>query len=86
MGEKTKKPPLVLVVDDEESIRALLKRQMETDGYTVATADNGRNAITAAFEAAPDVVLLDALMPEMDGFEVAEVLKSTDATKRPSSW
>ena len=81
MGEITKKPPLILIVDDEESIRALLKKQMESDGYAVATADNGRSAITAAAETAPDVVLLDALMPAMDGFEVAEVLKSTEATR-----
>ena len=81
MGEITKKPALVLIVDDEESIRALLKRQMEIDGYAVVTAENGRNAITAAAEAAPDVVLLDAQMPAMDGFEVAEVLKSIEATR-----
>ncbi len=81
MAEITKKAPSVLVVDDDESIRVLLKKQMQADGYTVSTMDNGRDAITAAVEAPPDVVLLDALMPATSGFEVAEVLKSTEATR-----
>jgi CheY-like chemotaxis protein len=73
MAEITRKAPSVLVVDDDESIRVLLKKQMQADGYTVSTMDNGRDAITAAVEAPPDVVLLDALMPATSGFEVAEV-------------
>jgi putative two-component system response regulator len=81
MAEEPSKKPLVLVVDDDESIRLLLKRQMERDGYAVATADNGLGAITTAGAMLPDVVLLDALMPGMDGFQVAEALKSADATR-----
>ena len=81
MAEITKKAPSVLIVDDDESIRVLLKKQMQADGYTVSTMDNGRDAITAAVESPPDVVLLDALMPATSGFEVAEVLKSTEATR-----
>ncbi|HJP60348.1 MAG TPA: HD domain-containing phosphohydrolase [Gemmatimonadaceae bacterium] len=76
-----KKKPLVLIVDDDEGIRLLLKRQMEQDGYAVALAADGRSAIAAAGAEPPDLVLLDALMPEMDGFQVAETLKSTDATR-----
>jgi putative two-component system response regulator len=75
------KKPSVLVVDDEESIRALLKRQMESDGYTVLAAEDGREAIGLAEQALPDVVLLDALMPVMDGFRVAETLKAAEATR-----
>jgi putative two-component system response regulator len=81
MNELNKKKPSVLVVDDEESIRALLKRQMEGDGYTVLAAENGREAIALAERALPDVVLLDALMPVMDGFRVAETLKAGPATR-----
>jgi putative two-component system response regulator len=81
MHEARTQKPLVLVVDDDESIRVLLKRQMERDGYAVATAADGLSAITTAGAVLPDVVLLDALMPEMDGFEVAEALKSADATR-----
>lgn len=81
MGESDKKKPLVLVVDDDEDIRALLTKQMEQDGYSVAKAEDGRDAIAAAGVVHPDVVLLDALMPEMDGFQVAEGLKSAEATR-----
>ena len=76
-----KRKPLILVVDDDESIRALLKRQMEHDGYSVATAEDGRHAIAAGAALLPDVVLLDALMPELDGFQVAEALKAAEATR-----
>ncbi len=81
MRETRSKKPLVLVVDDDADIRALLKKTMEQDGYSVSTADHGRDAVTAAAALHPDVVLLDALMPEMDGFQVAEALKSDDATR-----
>ena len=76
-----KKKPLVLVVDDDESVRALLQRQMELDGYRVACADDGGSALKKVEEDAPDIVLLDALMPGMDGFQVAEALKSSEDTR-----
>ena len=75
------KKPLVLIVDDDESIRALLQRQMDLDGYRVATAADGASAIATADEVAPDIVLLDALMPGMDGFQVAETLKASEHTR-----
>jgi len=63
----------VLVVDDDPDIRALLRRMLEPEGYTVIEAENGRTALARLREAAPSVVLLDLMMPEMDGFEfVAE--------------
>ncbi len=73
--------PLVLVVDDDESVRLLLQRQMELDGYRVASAEDGMGAVVRADEEAPDIVLLDALMPGLNGFQVAELLKSSEATR-----
>jgi len=81
MREAPDKKPLVLIVDDDESIRLLLKKQVERDGYAVAMAADGLSGITAARTLLPDVVLLDALMPDTDGFEVAEALKSAEATR-----
>ena len=75
------KKPVVLVVDDDESIRALLQRQMELDGYRVVSAEDGASAIFKAEEASPDIVLLDALMPDMDGFQVAETLKASEHSR-----
>jgi putative two-component system response regulator len=78
--KKTKKP-LVLVVDDDPSTRTLLQLQMEIDGYLVAIAEDGMGAITTADAEPPDIILLDALMPDMDGFQVAEALKGSEHTR-----
>jgi CheY-like chemotaxis protein len=58
----------VLVVDDDAEIRQLLRRMLEPEGYTVVEAENGRVALERLRETPPSVVLLDLMMPEMDGF------------------
>jgi GAF domain-containing protein/CheY-like chemotaxis protein/anti-sigma regulatory factor (Ser/Thr protein kinase) len=58
----------VLVVDDDAEIRQLLRRMLEPEGYTVVEAENGRVALERLREISPSVVLLDLMMPEMDGF------------------
>jgi GAF domain-containing protein/CheY-like chemotaxis protein/anti-sigma regulatory factor (Ser/Thr protein kinase) len=64
----------VLVVDDDATVRQLLRRMLESEGYAVVEAENGRGALATLREARPSVVLLDLMMPEMDGFEfVAEL-------------
>jgi CheY-like chemotaxis protein len=63
----------VLVVDDDLPLRQLMRRILEREGFTVTEADNGRAALERAREATPGLVVLDLMMPEMDGFEfVAE--------------
>jgi len=63
----------VLVVDDDSAARALLRRMLEGEGFEVVEADNGRMALDRLRDVSPSVVLLDLMMPEMDGFEfVAE--------------
>jgi CheY-like chemotaxis protein len=59
----------VLVVDDDAGVRQLLRRMLEPAGYTVVEAENGRAALERLHDVAPSVVLLDLMMPEMDGFE-----------------
>ena len=58
----------VLVVDDDAEIRQLLRRMLEPEGYTVVEAENGRVALERLRDTPPSVVLLDLMMPEMDGF------------------
>jgi CheY-like chemotaxis protein len=63
----------VLVVDDDPVLRQLLRRMLEPEGHTVVEAENGRVALERLRDISPSVVLLDLMMPEMDGFEfVAE--------------
>ena len=71
----------VLIVDDDESILLLLRKWMQSDGYVVDVAENGVAAVAKADARSHDVVLLDAMMPEMDGFQVAEALKSAERTR-----
>ncbi|HXH84185.1 MAG TPA: GAF domain-containing protein, partial [Candidatus Tectomicrobia bacterium] len=64
----------VLVVDDDATLRELLRRTLEAEGYAVVEAENGRAALERLREVTPGLVLLDLMMPEMDGFEfVAEM-------------
>jgi two-component system alkaline phosphatase synthesis response regulator PhoP len=67
--------PRVLVVDDEEPILELLKYNLEKDGYEVRTAADGIKAIEIAKKFLPDLVLLDIMMPKMDGVETCRQLR-----------
>lgn len=75
-------PLRVLIVDDVPDNIAVLHDALDESGYTVLVANNGRNALEVAVQAEPDVILLDAMMPEMDGFEVCERLKSNHLTSQ----
>ena len=71
---------LVLIVDDVPDNLAVLHDALDESGYTVLVATNGEQALARAAQARPDVVLLDAVMPGLDGFEVARRLKADPAT------
>ena len=71
---------LVLIVDDVPDNLAVLHDALDESGYTVLVATDGASAVARAAQALPDIVLLDALMPGMDGFEVARRLKAGAAT------
>jgi two-component system response regulator MprA len=66
----------ILVVDDEPAVRDALRRALTLDGYEVALAENGRAALGAAGRGALDAVVLDVLMPELDGIEVCRELRA----------
>ncbi|HEY9047020.1 MAG TPA: response regulator, partial [Ohtaekwangia sp.] len=65
----------VLVVDDEEPILELLKYNLEKGGYDVKTASDGSKAVDIAKKFVPDLVLLDIMMPKMDGVETCRLLR-----------
>jgi two-component system, OmpR family, response regulator MprA len=66
----------ILVVDDEPAVRASLARALRLDGYDVALVSDGRAALDAVSGEAPDAVVLDVLMPELDGLEVCRRLRA----------
>jgi DNA-binding response OmpR family regulator len=68
----------VLVVDDEPNIVQTLKDRLEMNDYEVFTAHNGADGIKAAQEDSPDVILLDVIMPVMDGHEMLEKLRGQE--------
>jgi len=68
--------PLVLVVDDEPAQRALLSYNLEAAGFRVATASDGEEALLVVAEEAPDVILLDWMLPRVSGIEVCRQLKA----------
>ena len=65
----------VMVVDDNEMNRDMLSRRLERTGYNVLVASNGKEALDLLAIESVDLVLLDIMMPEMDGFEFAELLR-----------
>jgi CheY-like chemotaxis protein/nitrogen-specific signal transduction histidine kinase len=75
IGQPPHYPPLILIVDDDEMVRALLCQKMLEDGYQLVTAKNGEEALIIYQDTQPDVVLMDGIMPAMDGFECCEQLQ-----------
>ncbi|HAV02069.1 response regulator transcription factor [Chryseobacterium salipaludis] len=66
----------ILLIDDEEDIRELLTYNLEKEGYSVTTADNGNQGIELARKIIPDLILLDVMMPEKDGIETCTELRA----------
>lgn len=74
-------PKRVLVVDDEPNIVMSLRFLMEREGYDVVVAPTGRAALDALDQNPADLVLLDVMMPELDGFEVCQRIRDNPAWK-----
>ncbi|MCK5070326.1 MAG: response regulator, partial [Desulfocapsa sp.] len=72
--------PLAMVVDDEISLRLSMSAALEKMGFEVVEAENGREALTLFEANTPDLVLLDVLMPEMDGFEATEEIRKMEVS------
>lgn len=71
----------VLIIDDEADIRDILAYNLKKEGFTVHTASNGKDGIEIARSNQPDIVILDVMMPEMDGIEVCDILRNDPSTK-----
>src|SRR5580698_5949335 len=69
------KPTSILVVDDESNIRLMLRTSLESEGYAVTEAADGREALDEIHRSTPDLVVLDLNMPRLDGMAVLEQMK-----------
>jgi two-component system alkaline phosphatase synthesis response regulator PhoP len=70
----------ILIVEDDPSIRLGLKRSLEFDGFTVDVAKDGEEAIQRAFDKKPDLIVLDLMLPKVNGFEVCRTVRKYDST------
>jgi two-component system KDP operon response regulator KdpE len=80
LGDTTMKKFCILVVDDEKRILNFLRTKLKASGYEVLTAASGMEALEQVQAQEPDLILLDILMPKMDGFETLKSLRSFSAT------
>ena len=71
----------ILVVDDQPDLLEVLREQFKDEGFAIATATNGVDAIRKARSLVPDLILLDVVLPELDGFAVCEIIRNDPATK-----
>jgi DNA-binding response OmpR family regulator len=76
-GEK----PRILLVEDDLTLSSLYTMRMEAEGFEVNQCSDGEKALQAAIDFAPDLVLLDIMMPKLNGFDVLDILRNTPETK-----
>lgn len=80
-GAVSRYPNAVLVVDDYSDVRDVLARVLEDAGFVVGTAANGLEALIAAYEMRPGVIVMDVSMPVLDGIEATRLIKAGEATR-----
>ena len=72
---------IVLIVEDDVELREILQAEFELEGLTALTATNGSEAVTAVRELKPDLILMDLMMPVMDGIEATKIVKGSEETR-----
>ncbi len=70
----------ILLVEDDEALAAVYKSRLEIEGFEPRTVYNGEEALSAAMDFRPDLILLDAMMPKISGFDVLDILRNTPET------
>jgi two-component system sensor histidine kinase ChiS len=70
----------ILLVEDDTALAAVYKSRLELEGFEIREVNNGEDALSAAVEFKPDLILLDAMMPKISGFDVLDILRNTAST------
>jgi len=74
--------PVILVVDDEEYIREMLNLMLQLNGFQVEEAEDGKDALRILQSTKPDIIILDVMMPKMDGISLCKALRNTPETAK----
>ena len=82
MTNNADRPPLIMIVDDDRSMRMLLNMAMEESDYQVVEAKNGEQCLAEYADNQPDLILLDAMMPDIDGFTCCQKIRSSPGGDR----
>ncbi len=80
MDPNTKVAKKILLVEDDDALASVYLMRLQTEGFTVTRVANGEDALAAAKEHKPDLVLLDVMMPKVSGFDVLDILRNTTET------
>jgi DNA-binding response OmpR family regulator len=70
----------ILLVEDDDGLANVYQMRLETEGFTVRRVPNGEDALAAAIEYKPDLIVLDVMMPKVSGFDVLDILRNTPET------
>lgn len=70
----------ILLVEDDTALAAVYKSRLELEGFEIKEVNNGEEALSAAIQFRPDLILLDAMMPKISGFDVLDILRNTPET------
>lgn len=70
----------ILLVEDDTALAAVYRSRLELEGFEIREVNNGEEALSAAVEFKPDLILLDAMMPKISGFDVLDILRNTAGT------
>lgn len=73
-------PNKILLVEDDDALANVYLMRLEVEGFEVRRANNGEEALSAALDYHPDLILLDVMMPKIDGYEVLDILRHTPQT------
>ena len=74
------KQKLILLVEDDDSLAGVYETRLQSEGFATKRVSNGEDALAAALQAKPDLILLDAMMPKVSGFDVLDILRNTPET------
>lgn len=75
------KQKMILLVEDDDNLASVYETRLQAEGFATKRVSNGEDALAAALQAKPDLILLDVMMPKVSGFDVLDILRNTPETQ-----